>query len=73
MLLEFTMRAVLNLNRHNSPPPSLSTFYKLSSILKGAAGLVSPTEAITDIGATPRGAKGWIKLFYEERRQEYNK
>lgn len=73
MFLKFTTHAVLNPNKHNSPPPSLSTLYQLPSILNGAAGLASPAETITDIGVTLRGAKGWIKIFYEEGKQEYNK
>lgn len=70
MFLKFTTHAVLNLNKHNSPPPSLSTLYQLPSILNG---LASPAETITHIGVTLRGAKGWIKIFYEEGKQEYNK
>lgn len=73
MFLKFTRHAVLNLSKHNSPPPSLSTLYQLSSISTGAAGLASPAETTTDISVTPRGAKGWMKLFYEEGKQEYNK
>lgn len=73
MLLIFRTHAVLHLNTHNSPSPLPSTLYQLSSVLNGAAGLVSLAGTITDTSIVPRGVKGWIKLFYEEGKQEYNK
>lgn len=72
MFLIFRTHGVLRLNTHKSPSPLLSTLYQLSSVLNGAAGLVSPAGTITDTSVVPRGAKGWIKLFYEEGKQEYN-
>jgi len=58
------MRAIL------LPPcfPPLPTSQRLA----GAAGLASLAETITDISVSPLGVQGWTKLFYEERKQEYN-